>query len=55
MKQEQVLGVARHILTFVGGILVMKGVVDDQTITELIGGVITFAGVVWSFVDKVKK
>lgn len=54
MKKDQVLGVIRHTLTFVGGLLVMKGIVDETTITEIVGGVITLVGAFWSLVDKTK-
>lgn len=52
MKKEIVLGIVRHTLTFVGGILVMKGVVDEATLTEIIGGVMTLVGGVWSIISK---
>lgn len=52
MKKEIVLGIVRHTLTFVGGILVMKGIVDETTLTEIIGGVMTLVGGVWSIVSK---
>ena len=52
--KEQFLGIVRHSLTFIGGILVMKGVVDDVLLNELVGGVITLAGTIWSIVDKNK-
>ncbi len=54
LTKEQILGIARHALTFVGGILVMKGLVDETTVTEVIGGVITLAGTIWSVIDKNK-
>ena len=52
LTKEQVLGIVRHTLTFVGGIVVMKGIVDEGTVTEIIGGVMTLIGTVWSVVDK---
>lgn len=53
MKKEQVLGIVRHSLTFIGGILVMKGVVDEATFTEISGAVITIVGGIWSvFIKK---
>ena len=52
LSKEQVLGIARHALTFIGGIIVMKGLVDEATVTEIIGGVMTLAGTVWSVIDK---
>ena len=54
LTKEQILGIARHALTFVGGILVMKGLVDETTVTEVIGVVITLAGTIWSVIDKNK-
>jgi hypothetical protein len=52
MKKEQVLGIVRHSLTFVGGILIMKGVVDEATFTEISGAIITLVGGVWSIIIK---
>ena len=54
LTKEQVLGIIRHTLTFVGGILVMKGLIDEAAFTEITGGVITLIGTVWSVVDKAK-
>lgn len=48
MSQEQVLGMIRHILTTVGGIIVAKGVTDEGTMTAIVGGLVAVAGVVWS-------
>jgi hypothetical protein len=52
LTKEQILGIIRHGLTFVGGILVMKGLVDDTMVSEIIGGVMTLTGAVWSIIDK---
>jgi len=52
MSKEQILGIARHILTFAGGFLVVRGYVDESTLTEIIGSVVTLAGLIWSVVDK---
>ena len=52
MNKEQILGIVRHLLTFFGGILVTKGLVDETFVTELIGGISTVIGAVWSFVHK---
>jgi hypothetical protein len=32
----------------------MKGLIDEATLTEIIGGVITLAGTIWSVIDKNK-
>ena len=54
LTKDQILGITRHALTFVGGILVMKGIIDETTITEIIGGVITLTGTIWSIIEKNK-
>jgi hypothetical protein len=50
MKQEQVLGIIRHALTFVGGILIIKGIATEAVTNEVIGAVITAVGAVWSLI-----
>lgn len=52
--KETVLGVVRHILTFVGGYMVAKGIIDETTSVELIGGLVTVIGAVWSIIAKKK-
>jgi hypothetical protein len=52
MSKEQLLGVVRHALTFIGGILVVKGYADDAMIQELLGGALTLAGGAWSIMHK---
>jgi hypothetical protein len=52
LTKEQVLGIIRHALTFVGGILVMRGIVDETIVTEIVGGVMTLTGAIWSIVSK---
>jgi hypothetical protein len=52
MKKETVLGIVRHTLTFAGGILVAKGLIDDGIASEIIGGVMTLVGGIWSVVAK---
>lgn len=54
LTKEQVLGIARHTLTFVGGILVMKGLIDESTMQEIIGGLVTLGGTIWSVIAKTK-
>lgn len=52
MKKEIVFGIIRHTLTFVGGILVLKGIVDEATLSEITGAVITLVGGIWSVIEK---
>ena len=52
MKKEQIFGLIRHTLTFIGGVLVIKGVVDEATFTEISGALLTLIGGIWSVLDK---
>jgi hypothetical protein len=52
MNKEQILGIVRHVLTFIGGFLITKGLIDETIVTEVIGGVSTLIGAVWSFIAK---
>lgn len=54
LTKEQILGIVRHGLTFIGGILIAKGLVDESTVTEIVGGIITLAGTIWSIIEKNK-
>lgn len=53
--KDSILGLLRHLLTFGGGILVTKGIVDEGTATELVGGLITVIGGAWSIYDKMTR
>ena len=50
MNKEQVLGIIRHTLTFIGGILIIKGISNEEVINETIGIVITAIGSIWSLI-----
>lgn len=52
--KEQVLGVIRHVLTFAGGILVMRGYVENGLYEELTGAFVTLVGGIWSIIAKIK-
>jgi hypothetical protein len=49
---EQLKGLIRHVLTFVGGIAVAKGIFDESSVSEVIGAVMTIVGTVWSIASK---
>lgn len=55
MNAEKIQGLIRHVLTFGGGILVSKGLVDETTMLELVGGATTLLGFLWSFLAPEKK
>lgn len=54
LTKEQLKGIVRHTLTFVGGILVMKGYLDEQLVTEIVGAGVTLTGAIWSIIQKNK-
>lgn len=52
MSKEQVLGMVRHGLTFLGGLLVTKGLMDAGMVQEVLGAVMTLVGAAWSITSK---
>jgi hypothetical protein len=54
MNKDKILGIIRHGLTFLGGVLVTQGVIDDALFTELFGAAMTLIGGIWSVVEKNK-
>ena len=52
LTKEQILGIVRHSLTFIGGIFLMKGLIDESTIELIVASSITLAGAIWSVFDK---
>ena len=54
LTKEQILGIVTHTLTFIGGIVIARGLVDETLVTEVIGGVLTLTGAIWSIIDKNK-
>jgi hypothetical protein len=52
VTKEQFLGILRHTLTFLGGILLTQGIIDASLLGEASGAIITLAGIVWSIVSK---
>ena len=49
---DKISGLLRHILTFGGGYLVADGVIDEATLQEVVGAVITLTGFIWSYLSK---
>jgi len=54
LTKEQILGIVRHTLTTIGGVLIMKGLVDEAMVSEIIGGVLTLTGTIWSVIENKK-
>jgi hypothetical protein len=47
IMDEKIKGILRHILTFAGGYLI-----DEASLMEVVGALITLVGFVWSFISK---
>lgn len=54
MSQNVIMAILRHGLTFVGGILIAKGVLSESSASEISGLIMTAVGTIWSIVEKVK-
>lgn len=52
MNKEQKLGIIRHTLTFVGGILLAKGLVDESLLTDMVASIMVLVGGFWSIASK---
>jgi hypothetical protein len=52
MKKNQILSLVRHTLTFVGGLLIAQGVIDESVTEQIIASTLTLIGLVWGVVDK---
>lgn len=50
MTKDQILGIVRHGLTFVGGILIAKGLISDGASQEIIGMIVALTGTIWSVI-----
>lgn len=50
--KDTILSIIRHGLTFVGGFIAAKGLINESTVAELAGGVPAFIGLVWGAVDE---
>jgi hypothetical protein len=50
--KDQILGLIRHTLTFVGGIAVAKGLIDESSVPEILGAIVTLIGSIWSVMVK---
>ena len=47
MTKDKWLSLTRHFLTFVGGVLITNGVLDDALFTEMFGAAMTLIGGIW--------
>lgn len=52
LTKDQIFGIVRHSLTFIGGILIVKGGVNDAQWYEISGAAMSLLATVWSVLDK---
>lgn len=52
---ETILGLIRHTLTFGGGVLASKGVIDVSEVETAVGAIVTIVGIIWSALAKSDK
>jgi len=53
--KDTLIPIIRHAIGFGGGILVGKGIVDQQSAQEVAGALMTLVSVGWSLFEKRKK
>lgn len=51
-KQEQVMGIVRHVLTAGGGYFAATGIVAQDEVTTIVSGLVGLVGLIWSVVAK---
>jgi hypothetical protein len=54
MTRDMWLGLARHLLTLIGGVFVAKGQIDADTLNTAVGATVALGGTAWSIYDKRK-
>lgn len=52
MNAQMFLGVVRHVLTSLGGVLIAKGYTDPTGLESIVGGICTGIGIIWSIYNK---
>lgn len=52
LTQEQTMGIARHVLSGLGAILIFKGKLDESTWNVVTGSVVGIVAVLWSVYSK---
>jgi hypothetical protein len=49
---EHTAGMIRHVLTSIGGLMIMMGYADEATVTAVVGAALTLMGFAWSWMAK---
>lgn len=51
----KLMGQLRHALTALGGVAVAYGVMDEETLAQIVGAVVTLVGFIWSWMSPEKQ
>ena len=49
---DQLQGILRHLFTFGAGILITKGYIDEESVQQISGLIISLVGIIWSVASK---
>jgi hypothetical protein len=52
MSKNQILSLIRHTLTFVGGVLLTHGTIDESVMEQIIATTLSLVGLVWGVIEK---
>lgn len=52
LTQEQVMSLVRHLITLLGGILMTKGLIQENQLQELIGSGVSLTSILWMIYSK---
>lgn len=55
MNQQQKYGIIRHTLTFIAGLFLYNGMLNENEAQEIVSGIMGLVALVWSIVEKNKK
>ena len=54
MDKDMIIALVRHSLTFIGGLLIMKGLIDESALQEVIGSAMSLTSAIWMITHKKK-
>ena len=52
MSKNQILSLIRHTLTFVGGVLITHGAIEESIAEQIIATTLSLIGLVWGVIEK---
>jgi len=55
MDAAAIASIVRHILTTLGGVIVANGLIDDNDLNSIVGGISVLCGVIWGYYNSKQK